>query len=285
VVHFTASVGAVTGVTPTVVTVHDLCYKLHPEWFPRPRILYYNTFIGAGIRHASHIITDSQASADDLKRFYDIPASRIHIIPLGVDDRFRPADEAQCRLVRKQLGLPEFYFLFVGTLEPRKNLPVVLKAWSLLGDSSPDLVIAGRSGWKMDVEKFILEKGYRKERIHCPGHVSPELLPALYSGATAFIWPSLMEGFGLPLLEAMACGAPVVTSNISSMPEVVGDAALTVRPTDVSALAEAMGCLAANEQVRDHMRAAGIKRAALFTWQRTAKMTAGVYNLVRQETT
>ncbi|HOC68432.1 MAG: D-inositol 3-phosphate glycosyltransferase [Candidatus Hydrogenedentes bacterium ADurb.Bin101] len=283
-VHFPASVGTLLHKVPAVVTVHDLCYKIHPEWFPRTRVLYYNAFVGAGIRNAARIIADSQATADDILRFYDIPASRVDIIPLGVESRFHPANETDLRRVQERYHLPESYFLFAGTLEPRKNLPRVLEAWSSLGDVSPELVIAGRTGWKTDLTRFIKDKGYAQHRIHCLGYVPPEFLPALYSGARAFVWPSLMEGFGLPPLEAMACGAPVITANTSSLPEVVGEAALTVAPTDVPALAGAMACLAGDARMCKALREAGLQRAALFTWNRTAEMTVDVYKRVRPKT-
>ncbi|OQB40606.1 MAG: D-inositol 3-phosphate glycosyltransferase [Candidatus Hydrogenedentes bacterium ADurb.Bin179] len=283
-IHFPASVSAPAHNAPTVVTVHDLCYKVHPEWFPRTRVLYYSAFVGAGIRGAARIIADSQATADDIKRFYDIPASRMDVIPLGVDARFHPADEKDLRRVRERYRIPEDYFLFAGTLEPRKNLPRVLEAWSSLGEVAPHLVIAGRTGWKTDLTRFITDKGYAKSRIHFLGHVPPELLPVLYSGARAFVWPSLMEGFGLPPLEAMACGTPVITSNTSSMPEVVGEAALTVAPEDVFALAEAMACLAGDARLCDRLREAGLQRAALFTWHRTAALTLEVYRRVLRGT-
>lgn len=277
VVHYPASVAASAGPVPMVVTVHDLCYKTHPEWFSRSRALYYNAFLGAGIRRATRIIADSHATAEDIKRFYGIPESRIDVVPLGVDACFQPADETARERVRREYPLPESYFLFVGTLEPRKNLPRVLEAWLRLGDDAPDLVIAGRIGWKTDLERLLPDRDDLRRRLHCLGHVSQDLLPALYSEALVFVWPSLMEGFGLPPLEAMACGTPVITSNCSSMPEVVGEAALTADPQNVPALAGAMRALVEDGNLRASLREAGLARAAIFTWKRTAEMTLAVY--------
>lgn len=277
VVHFPASVAASAGTVPMVVTVHDLCYRTHPEWFSHSRALYYRAFVGRGIRSAAHIIVDSQATAADVKRFHGIPESRIDVVPLGVDACFQPAGTEARERVRREYGLPGSYVLFVGTLEPRKNLARLLEAWTLLGDTVPDLVIAGRVGWKTDLERLVPSEGRMRRKLHCLGHVPQDLLPALYSEAVAFVWPSLMEGFGLPPLEAMACGAPVITSNTSSMPEVVGNAAITVDPYDVHAIAEAMQRIATDEALRLSLREAGRGRAANFTWERTAQMTRAAY--------
>ena len=279
-VHFPASVATFKTDAPQVVTVHDLCFKSHPEWFPRARVLYYNTFIGPGIRSAARVLADSRATAEDIKRFYPIPASRIDIVPLGVDACFRPVAERECEQVRNVYGLPESFFLFVGTLEPRKNLPRVLEAWTMFEESFPDLVIAGRAGWKLNLKSYIKDNGYADRRIHCLDHVPADYLPALYSGAKALVWPSLMEGFGLPPLEAMACGTPVITSNTSSMPEVVGNAALMVEPTDVKALAMAMKRLVSDNPLCGKLRLAGFKRVETFSWQRSAEMTVETYKKV-----
>lgn len=278
-VHFPANVAAPSGKAPMIVTVHDLCYKTHPEWFPRTRVLYYTAFADAGIRQAAWVIADSHATAADIRHFYGIPESRIDVIPLGVDACFRPADGEARKVLREKYALPESFFLFLGTLEPRKNLPSILEAWMRAGKSVPDLVLAGRVGWKVDLERLA---GGRLDshRLHCLGHVPQELLPALYSEAQAFVWPSLMEGFGLPPLEAMACGTPVITSNTSSMAEVAGNAALTVDPLNVRQLSEAMVALAEDERLRQSLREAGLDRAADFSWKRTAELTLSAYERV-----
>lgn len=273
-VHFPASVAGATGNTPMVVTVHDVCYKSHPEWFPYTRVLYYDAFMGAGIRRAARVIADSKRTAEDINRFYGIPESRIDVIPLGVEACFSPADAEMRRRLRERYSLPATFFLFLGTLEPRKNLAGILEAWSRMSTTMPDLVIAGRTGWKTDLKRLV--SGHLDERrLHCLGHVPQELLPALYSEAIAFVWPSLMEGFGLPLLEAMACGTPVITSD--SMKEVAGDGALYVDPLDAQAIFRAMTDLSENEQLCRMLREQGRNHAAKYRWESTAELTCRTY--------
>ncbi len=278
-VHYPASVGPLRASMPVVLTVHDLCCQRHPEWFSYSRVLYYRAFMGPSIRRAARIIADSKAAAADIVSYLGIPESRIDVAPLGVSAAFQPASAEAREMVRRCYNLPERFFLFLGTLEPRKNLPRVVAAWSRIADHAPDLVIAGRVGWKTDAKLF----NDAPRGIHCLGHVPQDHLPALYSAATAFVWPSLMEGFGLPPLEAMACGAPVVTSNTSSLPEVVGNAALTVDPMDVSAIAEAMEAVALDGELRERLRQAGFHQAARFTWEAAATATLAAYDKAAQE--
>ncbi len=280
VIHFPASIAASRGDAPRVVTVHDLCYKSHPEWFSRTRVLYYNAFLGWGIYRATRILADSRATADDIQKYYKIPESRIDIIPLGVDTCFHPVDKTFRNRVREQYHLPETFFLFIGTLEPRKNLIRVVEAWSLLGEGYPDLVIAGRLGWKTDLGHFI-RKDSSIRRIHLLGHVPQKWLPALYSAATVFVWPSLMEGFGLPPLEAMACGTPVLTS--TRLPYISKSNAVVVDPLSVEQLTAAMQRLADNSELRDSLRISGLEKAASFTWKRTAELTRAAYERARQD--
>ena len=275
-IHYPASVAGTSRFCPGVVTVHDLCYKVHPEWFPTSRVLYYNFFMDRGIRRAARVIADSQATAEDIRHFYKIPESRIDVVPLGGVVSFHPITVKDLNVLLAAYTLPETFFLFVGTLEPRKNLLRLLEAWARADTAVPDLVVAGRVGWKVDPEKLI-GRSLDHQRVHFLDHVPQALLPALYSEAVAFVWPSLMEGFGLPLVEAMACGTPVITSYISAMKEVVGDAALTVAPHDIAALAEAMVALAEEDGLRYSLQQAGRKRAAAFSWQRTAALTWSAY--------
>ena len=274
-VHYPTGIGPRLSKLPVVLTVHDLCFFHHPEWFSRSRALYYRCVMAAGIRRADCIIADSQATAEDIIRFMNIPAERIDVVPLGVDARFTPASTEEKKRVREQYNLPERFFLFVGTVEPRKNLARLVQAWSLIRDSAPPLVIVGRHGWG-DAISFppdIIRLDYAAQ----------ELLPALYSAATAFVWPSLMEGFGLPPLEAMACGTPVLSSNTSSLPEVVGDAAIQVDPLDTQAIADGMAALAEDADLRERLRKKGLERAAGFSWQSTAAKTRAVYEKVYAE--
>lgn len=275
--HYPASIGPVIARLPVTLTVHDLCYFSHPEWFSFSRSMYYRCFMGPGIRRADRIIADSQATADDIIHYMKISEDRVHVVHLGVDSCFAPAEPSEYRRIREQHRLPEEFFLFVGTLEPRKNLSRIIAAWSKIADSAPDLVIAGRVGWKVSSNALASCPSNLAGRIHCIGHVAQPDLAALYSAATALIWPSLMEGFGLPPLEAMACGVPVLTSNQSSLPEVVGQAALLVNPFSVDAIAEGMEALHCDPALRQRLRKAGIEQAARFTWEAAALKTIQVY--------
>jgi glycosyltransferase involved in cell wall biosynthesis len=275
IVHHPTGIGSRFSKTPVILTVHDICFFRHPEWFSQSRSLYYRTVMTAGIRKAARIIADSQATANDIMEIMGIPASRIDVVSLGVDSCFAPASEEQVQAIRKQYGLPETFFLFVGTIEPRKNLTRLISAWRQVRSEVPPLVMAGRYGWggSMPADKEIIRLD------HVPG----ERLPALYSAATAFVWPSLMEGFGLPPLEAMACGTPVLTSNTSSLPEVASDAAIMVDPLDVDAIASGMIALAQNQDLREELRQKGLKRTATFTWRETAEKTIAAYKKVSTE--
>jgi len=280
VVHFPASIGSLARSPNVVLTVHDVGFLRDPDWFRWDRAAYYRFAIGRSIRLAAHVLADSEATAADLVEFFGIPHSKMTVVPLGVGEEFRPASEEQKIAARERHALPERFFLYVGTLEPRKNLVRVIQAWSQVAerdDSVPDLVIAGRDGWKHVPIREAAQKSPCTRRIHFPGFIANEDLPAVLSAAQVFVWPSLWEGFGLPPLEAMACGIPVITSNVSSIPEAVGDAALGVDPYDVDAIADAMRMLAENEALRAAFSTKGLARAAAFTWDNTARRTYDVY--------
>ncbi|NLN92078.1 MAG: glycosyltransferase family 4 protein [Candidatus Hydrogenedens sp.] len=233
--------------------------------------------MGKNAQKATRIFVDSEATARDVEELLSIPSSRIDVIPLGVDNTFRPASQQERKALRAKIDLPKDFFLFVGTLEPRKNLPTLIRAWAGLPVESPDLVLAGRLGWKVSREELLALSGCKSDRLHFLDHVPGTLLPTLYSEARAFVYPSLMEGFGLPPLEAMACGTPVITSKTSSMPEVTGDAAMLVSPTDEEELAGALEWLAGNENLREELSKKGLERAAGFTWEKTAALTLEGY--------
>lgn len=276
--HYPANFGPIHAAGGLVVTVHDLSFMRHPEWFRADRAAYYRFAARRTARVARRLIADSQATARDIEEFLGFPSGRIDVIPLGVGTAFRPAAKAACRMVREKYRLPADFFLYVGTMEPRKNLPRLIRAWSrIAGEISQDLVIAGRHGWKTDALQKALTRSAYATRIHLPGFIAAEDLPALLTAAQVFVWPSLLEGFGLPPLEAMACGTPVLTSSTSSLPEVTGDAALLVDPDDEDALADALRALAGDKAIRDGFRAKGLVRAAQFTWKRTARMTIETY--------
>ncbi|MDK1020947.1 MAG: glycosyltransferase family 1 protein [Candidatus Hydrogenedentes bacterium] len=261
-----------------ILTVHDLSFLREPGWFRWDRSVYYRAMIRRSVRHATRILADSEATSRDLQDYLDVDPSRIDVTPLGVDSRFRPASDNEVARARETYKLPKTFFLFVGTLEPRKNVPRLIQAFdSIAGECEADLAIAGRDGWKFDSIYDAAAAAKHSGRIHFLGYVADDMLPAVLSAAEAFVWPSLWEGFGLPPLEAMACGAPVITSNTSSLPEVVGDAALTVPPEDADAIAHAMRSLLADPELRRSLRDRGMRRAGEFTWRRTAEQTYAAY--------
>ena len=279
IVHYPASIGPVIHPGyPTVITVHDLSFLRHPEWFRKNRAWYYKHWVERSVRIADHIIADSNATAEDLMTLLHIPAARITVAHLGVTPHFRPASEDHIALIRETYNLPRNFFLYVGTLEPRKNVARLIRAWSMVaGDIPQDLVLAGRRGWKLKSVHQAWSRSPYRDRIHFPGYIQQEHLPALLCAADGFTWPSLFEGFGLPPLEAMACGTPVLTSNTSSLPEVVGDAALTVSPRDTQAMAKALLRLSRERQLQEDLRQAGLQRAAQFSWKKTANTVIDAY--------
>lgn len=281
VVHYPASIGPLDGGPNVVLTVHDCIFMRHPDWFRWERAEYYRWAGCRSARRAARVIADSGATAHDLRELIGVPDSRIDIVPLGVDQAFRPAPVEAIGLARTRYRLPDNYFLYVGTLEPRKNLAAVVRAWDRVADGIKEhLVIAGRPGWKTEEMLAAIRQSKHQDRIHLPGFILQEDLAAAITAARAFVWPSLFEGFGLPVLEAMACGTPVLTSSTSSLPEVAGDAALLVEPEREEAIAEALKRLSQDDLLRARLSAAGLQRAAEFTWTRTAALTLKAYERV-----
>ncbi len=278
VVHYPANIGPLFHQPGVVLTVHDLSFVRHPEWFRPERAAYYRFAVRRSARLAQRILADSRATAEDLQGFWNIPAEKIDVVPLGVSPHFQPASLEEQARVRRQYGLDTNFFLYYGTVEPRKNLPRLLAAWNRVADQIPHtLVIAGRTGWKNVALQKQLQQMKHPDRIQFTDYIPQRDLPAVISSAHAFVWPSLFEGFGLPPLEAMACGIPVLTSTTSSLPEVTGDAALLVDPTSVEAIADGMLQLAQDHVLCEGLREKGKKRAAKFTWQRTAQQTLAAY--------
>ncbi len=268
----------------TVFTFHDAIYALFPKYHLPMNRAYLGLMMPRFLRRADAIITISECSQRDATRLYGIPAERFHVIYEGVDPRFRPArQKTDLDETLRRYRLPQEYLLAVGTIEPRKNLDRLLDAFvavrSRPGRGNLRLVIVGKKGWLYQgffqrLAELGLDDG---QQVVFPGYVADEDLPAIYAGAACFVFPSLYEGFGLPVLEAMACGAPVVCSDASSLPEVAGDAALMVRPDDTGGLADAIDRILTDSQLRDDLVVRGIRRAERFTWERTARQTAEVY--------
>jgi glycosyltransferase involved in cell wall biosynthesis len=272
--------------TPTILTVHDLSFVREPETVMPGMTRHLNTWVPYSARQADHIIAVSEATRRDLIELYHISPDKITVLYHGISPDFRRVeDTATLAAIRHKYGLGQRPFvLSVGTIQPRKNYRRLIQAFALL-DEPLALVIAGGKGWDYeDVFAEVNRQGLA-ERVHFPGFVADADLPALYSAASLFVYPSLYEGFGLPILEAMTCGTPVVASNQSALPEVVGQAGLLVEPRDIQALAAAMSRLLADEDLHQKLAQAGRIRAAGFTWSHMAvKLTALYRQLIGQFT-
>jgi len=277
-VHYPANVGALRGSSPFVLTVHDLSFVRHPQWFTPTRARYYRFAASWSARRARRIIAVSHAAKHDLVKFWKLDPDTIDVIHNGVRAAFRPADRDAIAALKKELGLPERFVLFVGTLEPRKNIERIIGAWERAhADADVELVLVGRDGWKTESIHRAIETSPLRRHLHRRDHLPDTALPTLYSAARALVWPSHFEGFGLPPLEAMACGTPVITSRVSSLPEVCGDAALLVDPINTGEIAQAITRLADDETLHADLRQRGLERAAQFTWQRAAEETIATY--------
>ncbi|HTP00508.1 MAG TPA: glycosyltransferase family 1 protein [Anaerolineales bacterium] len=258
-------------VSRQIVTIHDLSVLDHPEWFASSFRLWYLFLLPRLARNARLVLTVSEHSRRSIKRKFGLPDEKVLAIPNGVNlQQFHPTDTTAARA---HYGLSKPYALFVGSLDPRKNLDRLLQAWVRLPEfKDVELVIAGSRG---RIFKPVQMPGYTR-RIRFLGYVPDEDLPGLYSGALFFIMPSLFEGFGLTVLEAMACGAPVITSYASALPEAAGNAAIQVDPTSVEGMAEAMRTLIVDEDLRRGLRQKGLDRASRFSWERSARQIAEV---------
>jgi glycosyltransferase involved in cell wall biosynthesis len=264
---------------PVVTTIHDISFRRHPEWFPLKHRVLLNLLIPMAARSAAHVITGSEYTRSDLIDAFDLPPEKVTVTPYAADPIYRPMDsEAARRAVKERFGLRGPFVLAVGVLQPRKNLPRLVRAFASVAREVPHtLTLVGKPGWAHEELHRSAAASRLGSRIQFTGYVADADLPFLYNAADLFVYPSLYEGFGIPPLEAMACGTPVVTSNVTSLPEVVGDAALTVAPTDETALAEAIRRALTDEPLRSHLHAAGLARAAKFSWERTAALTLEVY--------
>lgn len=266
---------------PTVVTIHDLTFFDHPEWHERAKVVYFRKMIRASAERADALVCVSQHTATRLQAVL-APRVPVEVITHGVDHRrFQPEDEGDLEHLAA-MGVRQPFVAFTGTLEPRKNVPALVRAVARLAPSHPELqlVLAGHRGWGgAEVDASVVASGLG-ERVVQLGYVDDDVLPALYRRAAAVAYPSLEEGFGLPALEALACGAAVVTSSGSAMEEVVGDAALLVRPGDEAGLIEAIEALVTGGPELNKLRAAGPGVAAGHTWERCARRQVEIYHQV-----
>jgi len=259
----------------TVLTVHDLESHLYPETMSWKTYWAHRLLVWPSVRQANRVVSVSESTARDLQRILKVPRPRIEVIHHGIASIYKPHDhERAAQYVAQKYGVSKDYALAVGTVQPRKNLPTLVEAIKLLRTSplsSLHLLVAGARGWKnTPLDESIRRLGLTNDDIRFLGVVPEEDLPMLYSGSWAFVFPSLYEGFGLPLVEAMACGVPVIASNASSVPEVVGDAALLVAPTRPEAFAEAILRVRSDPELRRSMSEKGLRRAACFSWDKAA---------------
>ncbi len=268
---------------PVVVTIHDLVYYLFEDACPgRLAHLYARTFFRIVTRAACRIIAISNHTKEDIVKHLGISPEKIDVTPMGVDDTYRPVeDEEFLKTVRERYSIKAPFVLYVGTHHPRKNLLRLVHAFSRVKAAEDmNLVITGKVEKRRSLLYNTVKELGLEERVVFTGYVPERDLPALYTMAELFVFPSLYEGFGIPPIEAMACATPVVSSNTTSLPEVVGDAAVTVDPLDVDAIAGAMERVLSSRDLKDELVEKGLRRAALFRWEDTARKTIEVYKKV-----
>ncbi len=277
--HALAFVAPIVLTAPLVVTVYDLSFLHFPERLSIARRQYLRAMTALTCARARRVLAISQSTADDLTALMGVPAEKIDVTPLGYDRAaFHPLLAADMAHFRRKHGLPRRFWLYVGTLEPRKNLPLLLEAYARLGtaDRLP-LILGGGIGWMARAVFAAIERLELGEWVKHVGFIPTADLPLWYNCAEAFLYPSVFEGFGLPVLEAMACGTPVVTTNASSLPEVAGGAGRRLPPGDIDQWTDALRDLQRNSDWRHEARVKGLERAKQFSWARTAELTLRSY--------
>jgi glycosyltransferase involved in cell wall biosynthesis len=265
-----------------VVTVHDVVPLDHPEWLNPRFAMVHRWLLPRIVRRAAHVITVSQFTRSRLIEHTGIQPEKVSAVYNGADSRFCPQPPEAILAMRAELGLPgKRYVLALGSIEPRKNMSRLLDAWRRVVARLPDdlwLVIAGARGRALVYRPVLLNN--IPARVHFTGHVPDRLIPALYSGATVFAYLSMYEGFGLPPLEAMACGVPVITGNRTSLPEVIGDGGTMVNPFDIDEIAAKLEQLVSDEELRRSLAARGLERSELFSWQKASDATLRILSEV-----
>jgi len=288
IIHFTSPTGSLTKIKDTryINTIYDLTPILHPETHGKIMILHYKYILPRILKRSDAIITVSYNTKRDLVKYYDIPEEKIKVIYLGVDEIFRPIDnkEDYRTHLKKTFNISSPYFLYVGMIEPRKNLVRLIHAYNRLKKKGlpHSLVIVGAIGWKYKEIFQLVDSLDLHRSIIFTGFVELNDLVTIYNCAEIFVYPSLYEGFGLPPLEAMSCGTPVVTSNTSSIPEVVGDAALLIDPYSIDSIVEGVNKVINDEELRSTLREKGLKRVLEFNWKKTAEITSRTYEEIQQ---
>ncbi|MCB0063943.1 MAG: glycosyltransferase family 4 protein [Caldilineaceae bacterium] len=283
VVHGLVNVLPLATTLPGVVTVHDLSFVRTPEAFPAAKRWYLTQLCRASVQKAQHVIAVSRQTADDLMNFFAVPAHKISVIYNGISGHFSPQHATAVAALRAQYDLPARFFLYLGTLEPRKNLPLLIRAYAQwraqakATDRDVKLVLAGGKGW-FYAEIFQLVTDLElTDCVRFPGYIPEAELPIWYSAATAFIYPSRFEGFGLPVLEAMACGTPVLCSDIPILREIADGHALFFPVEDATALANLLQRTLVDATLQESLTQAGFAHVAKFSWQHAARATAAIY--------
>ncbi len=267
-----------------IITLFDITPIKFKEYHRGKIIRHYINDLPQALQQANIVITASQCSKEDILEYFGavITEDRIRVIPLAANERYRQIDNQDLiNNVKNSYGIDRHYILFVGTLEPRKNIVSLIRAYSILPDYLKHdhlLVICGKKGWYFGEIFMMVEELGLEDKIVFTDYVPDEDVPLLMNGAKIFVYPSFYEGFGLPPLEAMACGTPVISSNVSSLPEVVWDAGILVNPKDVEELSDAIQEVLVNDQLRTQLSEKGLMQASKFSWQKTTEKTVGIYN-------
>ncbi|MGD2166306.1 MAG: glycosyltransferase family 1 protein [Anaerolineae bacterium] len=276
-IHGPVFVGPLVAPCPIVTTIHDLSFIRFPRLFRPVNRLYLTTMTRLSARRARRLIAVSEYTARESVELLSIPREKIKVVYHGVNGAFRPLPDEEVTSFRTRRDLPEQFVVFVGTLEPRKNLVRLIEAFAEVQDGRHKLVLAGGKGWLCEELFARVEDLGLENDVQFPGYVPNEELPLWYNAAMALVYPSLYEGFGMPVTEAQACGTPVLASNTSSLPEAAGDAALLVDPHDAEAIAAGLRQILSDSALREQLSRRGLEHAQTFSWPRTARETVQVY--------
>ncbi len=282
--HGLAFAAPVAAKVPTVITIHDLSFLRYPETFSPWKRRYLSWITQESAQRAAAIITVSESSKQDVVRLLGVPEERVHAIYNGISDRFKPLPATEIETWRRQKGLPTRFIFYLGTLQPRKNVTTLIKAYAQWrqqsGVQDVPLILAGAQGWGYKALLSLVATLNLGNVVRFTGFLPDEELPYWYNAATLFAYPSLYEGFGLPVAEAMACGTPVVAADASALPEVVGDAGLLLPPRDADAWTDGLQQLLDDRELAAHLAHAGRQKSLSFTWVRTVHETIGVYRQI-----
>ena len=276
VTHFPYLIMPYASPRPVVLTIHDIIPIRFPQYFTVRQKIMYRISLFMALRSAACVICVSEATQADLKAVSKVDSQRLFVVHEGISEQFRPCSRGEVQRVASTYGLPENYLLYVGSNKPHKNVPLLIDAYAHLSHAPP-LILAGIEDPRYKEVHRRIDALHLGDRVHIAGAIAEDALPALYSGASAFVFPSTYEGFGLPPLEAMACGTPVACSNIPSLAEVAGDAALFFNPKDPSSITAAIERILHDEKLRAHLQDRGFHRSAELSWKAAAQKTRFLY--------